>query len=149
MSRRFYSWEPRPRQRVVTGRRPPPRKGKHDGVVYAVMGALVIGLPGMLSLIKGLEKRFMWRPAPAEIEEIRDGQIQYRYSARGKLFRHRQDYEPRTRRGGEALMPGDRVYVHVHTRNEALSILDPPIFQRIWKDFSGPDPYKGQLLPHQ
>ena len=42
-------------------------------------------------------------------------------------------------------MPGDRIFVHVHTRNEALSILDPPLFQRIWRDFGG-DPYKGAQI---
>jgi hypothetical protein len=42
-------------------------------------------------------------------------------------------------------MKGDRVFVHVHTRNELLSVLDPPNFVLFWKDLAR-NPYKGERI---
>lgn len=134
------SWEP-PR-RVLPGRAPP-KRGQKDGFVYLTMGALFVAFPCAISLIKGLEKRFMWKPAPAEIESVTADDITYRYAARGKIFRHSQ--KRTTPRAGEVYMPGDRVFVNVHTRNEQLSILDPPLFQNIIRDFWY-DPYRGERI---
>ena len=38
---------------------------------------------------------------------------------------------------------GDRVFPFVHTRNEALSVLDPPLFANI---LAGVEPYRGQRV---
>ena len=112
------------------------------------MATFIAAFPIAISLVKGLEKRHLWKPAPAQIEEVGNGRIRYVYAAHGKVFRKEQDLPSQSSaRGGGNYMPGDRIFVHVHTRNEALSILDPPIFQRIWRDFGRlDDPYKGQLV---
>ena len=80
-------WEPPRRRPAAQQRRAPADNARKDSAVFAAMGALVVAFPAAISLVKGLEKRFMWKPAPAEIEAVEEGKVRYVYSARGKLFR--------------------------------------------------------------
>lgn len=133
----------------------PPRQAGKDKRAAVFMGSLFVGLPVVVSLIKGMEKRIMWHEAPAVIEEVQTTKthqtIRYRYAARNKVFVHTQrDYvelpllSPYVRFNN--YMVGDRVAVRVHSRNEKLSVLDPPVFARIWRDFKKPSPYEGQQV---
>jgi hypothetical protein len=140
-ARSFNSWTP-PRRRVPgrPAREPQVENVAKDRMIYFVIGALVVGFPTTISVLKGLEKRLMWSPAPAEIEEVNSEYIQYRYACYNKVFRHRQVWK-KERNARYAV--GDRVFVNVNSRNEKLSVLEPPLFQKIWRDFQNPSPYEG------
>ncbi len=111
--------------------------------VYVLMGTLVAALPFSVGLLKGFEKRTMWKPAPAIIEEVTPTYVVYRYVAFGKTFRHKQEQQvgrnPR-------FTVGDRVFVNVNTRNEALSVLEPPLITPVWRFGFNVDRYKGVLV---
>jgi len=129
-------------------------KPKDETAFFATLlgGLVFIGVPVSISLIKGTEKRVLWPPTAAVIESVeeteREQLVTYRYSLLGHDYIHTQrHYVPKwfpVDPKWESYEAGDKVYVHVHTRNHKLSILDPPIMARIWRDFSSPYPCLGK-----
>ncbi len=110
------------------------------------------GVPAAVSLLKGLEKRTVWDRTRAVIENVDTApdhsHITYSYDCAGRTYRHTQrDSVPAPLAGHyrwAPYAPGDVVYVRTHPRNPRLSILDPPLFQRLWRDVTG-QPYRGEL----
>lgn len=127
-----------------------PANAKSDRGIYLFMVGCFFGAPLALSAMKGIEKRKLWPPVAAEIEAIDQSathqHVTYRYEHAGRTYRHTQrDSVPGFLGKRHEWIPyakGDKIYVHVHSRNPKLSILDPPIFQRLWRDFG--HPYRGE-----
>jgi hypothetical protein len=68
------------------------------------------------------------------------------YSAFGKTFRHKQRLEDHQKGRNARFLVGEKVFVNVNTRNEALSVLEPTLFTKVWRDGFTAEPYRGTKI---
>lgn len=94
-----------------------------------IMGLAILGTPFALGTIKGMEKKVWWVDREAMIVDVMEGTVEYSYRAGGCDWVHRQRCNVRE----GSYKRGDVVWVKVAPRNPALSILDPPVFQKFWQ----------------
>ncbi len=96
---------PPPRRPQGGPRRPSPEETGSNNKFYVMMASIslfdwnvcwlmekkkvgcVALFPVGIGLLKAFEKKFLWKPAPAEIENVAEDSITYRYVAYDQLFR--------------------------------------------------------------
>jgi len=130
---------------VRWGARGMPRRSSNVAPLV-VMGTLFASLPVAVGFVKGFEKRNLWKPAPAIVEEVTPDTVTYVYTAFDKVFRHSQRLEAHQKGRNAHFTVGDRVFVNVNTRNEELSVLEPPLLQPVWRDGFATDMYRGKKI---